>query len=192
MPKILIFGLATVGALLLSAGAGFATAPKLDDDTCTQLRAEQTKFQQSGLLDDLAKGAEWAKANLSPDRLREIEHYMTLDEQVKFGCRDAKLSRDAERAREAAGRLEINSDADPTAPAASDTPVSNPKKKQRGHVKAEADPEPAATKTAKPKKAAKAPKARDDAKNSAPAEPVAPPVIIVEDPAKPPQRPSDP
>jgi hypothetical protein len=99
-----------------------ATKAKLDADTCTSLRLEQIKFRQSGVLDDLSKGAEWAKSNLAPDRLREIAHYLELDEQVKFGCRDAKLSPAAEKASEAAARIEINSDADPTAPVTNDPP----------------------------------------------------------------------
>jgi hypothetical protein len=99
-----------------------ATKAKLDAETCTSLRLEQIKFRQSGVLDDLSKGAEWAKSNLAPDRLREIAHYLELDEQVKFGCRDAKLSPAAEKASEAAARIEINSDADPTAPVTNDPP----------------------------------------------------------------------
>lgn len=106
-------------------GASFsawATQPKVDAETCTALRLEQIKFRASGILDDMSKGPQWAKANLPPDRLREIEHYIQLDEQVKFGCRDAKLSAEAERASEAAVRIELNSDADPTVPVAHDPP----------------------------------------------------------------------
>jgi len=104
-----------LAAFAAPAAPALATDPKIDADTCTQLRLEQIKFRQSGIVDDIQKGPEWAKANLTPDRLREVEHYMALDEQVKFGCRDAKLSPEAEKASEAASRIEINSDADPTA-----------------------------------------------------------------------------
>jgi hypothetical protein len=109
-------------AFCLAPAAVRATEAKIDADTCTALRLEQIKFRQSGILDDISKGPEWAKANLSADRLREVEHYLLLDEQVKFGCRDAKLSPEAEKASEAAARIEINSDADPTAPIAADPP----------------------------------------------------------------------
>ena len=109
-------------ALCLVPAAGRATQAKIDADTCTAIRLEQIKFRQSGILDDMSKGPEWAKANLPSDRLREVEHYLLLDEQVKFGCRDAKLSPEAEKASEAAARIEINSDADPTGPVASDPP----------------------------------------------------------------------
>lgn len=111
-----------IATLVLAPSAAWATKPKLDPETCNSLRLEQIKFRQSGILDDLNKGAAWGKANLSPERLRDIQHYLELDEQVQFGCRDAKLTAEAKRASEAAARIEINSDADPTAPVAKDPP----------------------------------------------------------------------
>jgi hypothetical protein len=111
-----------LAASAIWATAALATQPKIDAETCAQLRLEQNKFRQSGILNDMRKGPEWAKANLTPERLREVEHYLTLDEQVEFGCRDAKLSPDAEKASEAASRIEKNSDADPTAPLTSASP----------------------------------------------------------------------
>lgn len=164
-------------------GASFsasATQPKVDADTCSALRLEQIKFRSSGILDDMSKGPEWAKANLPADRLREIEHYIQLDEQVKFGCRDAKLSPEAERASEAAARIEMNSDADPTAPVAHDPPkpgsqkaVSPEKKdvpkKATHHKKAKpSDPK------AENDKPAKAAKSKISQETAAPA----PPVIV--------------
>jgi hypothetical protein len=135
-------------ALCVAPATARATDPKLDVHTCAALRLEQIKFRQSGILDDMSKGPEWAKANLSADRLREIEHYLALDEQVKFGCRDAKLSPEAEKASEAAARIEMNSDADPTAPAVFDPPkpgtATKPEgKKRTAHKKTKsADPKP--------------------------------------------------
>ena len=111
-----------LAASIVWASAALATQPKLDAETCAQLRLEQIKFRQSGILNDMRKGPEWAKANLTPERLREVEHYLTLDEQVEFGCRDARLSPDAEKASEAASRIEKNSDADPTAPLSAASP----------------------------------------------------------------------
>ena len=91
-------------------------APKIDKETCAQLRSEQATFIQSGILADIQRGPEWAKANLAAERIREIELFITLDEQIKFGCREVTLTGDALRAGEAARRLEINPNADPTAP----------------------------------------------------------------------------
>ncbi len=56
-----------LAALVALPAGAHATQPKIDADTCTQLRLEETKFRQSGILNDMSKGPEWAKANLSPD-----------------------------------------------------------------------------------------------------------------------------
>ncbi|HML28702.1 MAG TPA: hypothetical protein PKE16_07675 [Hyphomicrobium sp.] len=138
-----------VAAICLVPGAaGAATKPKLDPDTCNSLRLEQIKFRQSGIVDDMSKGAAWGKANLSADRLREIQHYLDLDEQVQFGCRDAKLSA------EAAARIEINSDADPTAPVAKDPP-------KPGAADKDNKPKKTVKKKTKSKSAKKAPKDKE-------------------------------
>ena len=97
-----------------SASAGTA---KLDKDTCMQLRAEQANFVQTGILADLQRGPDWAKTNLAAPRLRDIEHFIALDEQLKFGCREATLTPDAMRAGEEALKIEANPDSDPNAPA---------------------------------------------------------------------------
>ncbi len=91
-------------------------APKIDKDTCAQLRGEQATFIQSGILADIQRGPAWAKSNLAAERIREIELFITLDEQIKFGCREMTLTGDAVRAGEAARQLELNPNADPTAP----------------------------------------------------------------------------
>lgn len=95
----------------VSTGALFA-APKLDKETCDQLKSEQATFAASGIAADFEKGPVWAKANLTPDRLRELEHYILLDEQLKFGCRQATISIDALRAGEEAIKLEAKPNLD--------------------------------------------------------------------------------
>ncbi len=56
------------------------------------------------------------RLNLAAERIREIELFISLDEQIKFGCRDVTLTGDALRAGEAARRLELNPNLDPTLP----------------------------------------------------------------------------
>jgi hypothetical protein len=124
-----LFGIAVFGALV--AAPAHAGQPKLDKDTCTQLASEQATFIQSGILADLQRGPSWGKSNLSAERLREIEHYIVLDEQIKFACRQATLTPEMERAGEIAKKLELNSDADPFAPPA------DPAAKAPSEVKAE-------------------------------------------------------
>ncbi len=114
-----ILQLGWVSALaVLSAKTALAGQPRLDADTCKQLHSEQSTFVQSGILSDLQKGAAWARTNLSADRLREIEHYIVLDEQIKFGCREATLTPEMEKAGEIAKRLELDPNSDPFAPLA--------------------------------------------------------------------------
>jgi hypothetical protein len=111
-----------IAAVCLAPLNASATKAKLDTDACDALRLEEIKFRQSGILNDMSKGATWAKSNLPADRLRDIQHYLEIEEQVQFGCRDAKVTAEAKRASEAAARIELNSDADPTAPSPKDPP----------------------------------------------------------------------
>ena len=143
LPAVCLFALAALGQ---SASAG---TPKLDKDTCTQLRGEQANFVQTGILADLQRGPEWAKTNLGAPRLRDIEHFIALDEQLKFGCREATLTPDALRAGEEALKIEANPDLDPNAPA----------------------PAPAASDAAAASGAAAAPAGESDVAPKAPAKP---------------------
>jgi len=186
----ILFRAAVLTAIFLSPLSAWATQAKIDADTCTSLRLEQIKFRQSGIMEDLEKGAAWAKANLSADRLREIEHYLQLDEQVKFGCRDAKLSPEAEKASEAAARIEINSDADPTAPIVKDPPKPGSAAKSPDEKKPA--PKKAAKKKTKPaddksegEATAKAAKTKQS--NAAPDTAPHPPVILQSQSESPPR-----
>lgn len=107
---------AASAVLCAIAAPAMAGQPKLDQETCKQLHAEQATFVQSGILEDLKRGAEWGKANLSAARLRDVEQYILLDEQIKFACREATLTPEMEKAAEIAKRLELNPNLDPFAP----------------------------------------------------------------------------
>ncbi len=65
--------------------------PRVDLDRCAQLRDEHIKVLQSGIVQDMQRGPEWAKFHLSKERLGEIEKYIALEEQLKFTCREANL-----------------------------------------------------------------------------------------------------
>lgn len=120
-----------------------AATPKLDKETCAQFKTEQIKFIQSGILADLQRGPEWGKANLSADRLREVEHYIQLDEQIKFACREATLTPDLAKIEEIAKRLETNPNIDPFAPLPDPDAAAAPK---TGAAAAGADAQPNLTK----------------------------------------------
>ena len=142
--------ISAVACALLFVAFPVRAAPKLDKETCVQLKSEQATFIQSGILADVQRGPEWAKSNLAAERIREIELFITLDEQIKFGCREVTLTGDAIRAGEAAQRLELNPNADPTAPppAAKDGEEGGaPANTESGDA---ADAAPAAAPSAKP------------------------------------------
>jgi hypothetical protein len=86
--------LATAGlALFISAGASSALAAPLDKDACAGLKTEHGALVAKGLEADMAKGPEWAKANLPPDRLNEIGRLIDLNEQLAFRCGEMTVTR---------------------------------------------------------------------------------------------------
>lgn len=149
MPGFSRQALAASFFVLAMAPPAWPGEPKLDKETCEQLRGEQATFAKSGIAADFERGAPWAKANLSPERLREIEHYIMLDEQLKFGCRQATISIDAMRAGEAARLLELNPTADPTALQEPNTD-SDGTGDAHGNAKPAASPEAGGADTPKP------------------------------------------
>lgn len=137
----------------LSAAPAAATAPKIDAEACKEMRLEQTRFIETGILADFARGPDWAKANLAPDKLRQIELFIMLDEQLKFGCRDAKITLGEPKGEEPA-------DGDAAAPNSADAP-GKPVKKPKP---ADAGVQPGAGEKAKrkaPKPQASQPKIED-------------------------------
>lgn len=148
--------------LTCSALPAAHAAPKLDKETCEQLKGEQAKFMASGIVEDIQRGAEWGKGNLSPERLREIEHFILLDEQLKFGCRIVTMTADIFRASEAATQLE----SPPEPPAGSVT--NPPADKKRRLTDDEDGPVRAVTPKPKPKPAATAEQSTQPAATPAP------------------------
>lgn len=88
-----------MGVLVLGAAAALATsgpavrAAPLDDQACAQLKDEQAQLVKAGAKADLDRGADWAKANLATDRLRQVERYITVEEQLLFRCPQPKPPR---------------------------------------------------------------------------------------------------
>lgn len=151
-----------LGVLTCSAFDSAYAAPKLDKETCEQLKGEQAKFLASGIVEDIQRGADWGKGNLSPERLREIEHFILLDEQLKFGCRIVTMTADIFRASEAATQLE----SPPEPPAGSVTTPAAEKKRRL--TDDEDGPVRAVTPKPKPKPAATAEQSTQPAATSAP------------------------
>jgi hypothetical protein len=91
-------GRVLVCAVLLggaACGANFAFAEPLDKDACAQLAAERDSLTKMGVKDNMAKGPEWASANLPASGLDLIKRYITVEELIKFRCRAAGVAHSA-------------------------------------------------------------------------------------------------
>lgn len=71
---------------LLAAGATVASASKLDKTACAELSTEFAGVTAAGVKGDMERGPEWAKANLSPERLASIHRLIEVQEQLEFRC----------------------------------------------------------------------------------------------------------
>jgi hypothetical protein len=149
-------------------------ATPLDPDTCGKLKVEREGLEQAGARSNMAKGPEWAKANLAADKLEQIRRLIELEGQLLFRCSGQRLI-----------ELPAGVEADPVAATASDD---NPEGKDApAQPKAEAKPaaakaapegkpSPAKAKRRNKAKAAKAKGKADDAyKAPPPADPKANP-----------------
>lgn len=85
---------APVAAALVAAPlvAGLLAAPlpagaaPLEPEACAKFRTERQGLIADGVKTDMGKGPEWAKANLSPERLGKIERLIAVEEQLSFRC----------------------------------------------------------------------------------------------------------
>lgn len=77
---------------LLAAGVDCALADKLDKTACKQLKNELSYVLAAGAREDMAQGPDWAKANLTRERLQKIKKLIELEEQLEFRC-NVKRSR---------------------------------------------------------------------------------------------------
>jgi outer membrane biosynthesis protein TonB len=80
-------------AAVLGTGAALsqARAAPLDAETCTKLMIEQGALEKAGVEQDMAKGVEWAKANLGLEKLGQVRRFIELEEQIVFRCRSKSL-----------------------------------------------------------------------------------------------------
>jgi hypothetical protein len=75
----------------LAAALPGARAAQLDADSCTKLLNEHGALEQAGVEADMAKGPEWAKANLVPEKLARIRRFIEVEAQLLFRCRQKSL-----------------------------------------------------------------------------------------------------
>jgi hypothetical protein len=82
--------------LALGIAAGLAVmsdvrATPLDPDACAKLKVEREGLEQAGVRGNMAKGPQWAKANLASDKLEQIRRLIDLEGQLLFRCSGQRL-----------------------------------------------------------------------------------------------------
>lgn len=165
----------TAAVLAVSFGVSLAaSAASLDKDSCNRLKTEQDGLEKGGVRAVMAKGPDWAKANLPPDKLEEIRRTIELDEQLLFRCAGKPLVVLPPEADPAAsppepieGGKEEGKKPAPSPDGKAATPPQRKAAVAKDKVKGEAEP----TKGEEPKAKAKPkPKGKEDAYKAAPAD----------------------
>jgi hypothetical protein len=156
-----------------------ARAAPLGTDGCTKLKDEHSQLELAGVELDMAKGPEWAKANLPPEKIERIRRLIEVEAQLLFRCRDKSL-------------VSLAPDDDDPAPtgAASEQDKKKAKPNAASRPPAKKGKAPVARKrTERAKKAAvrPAPKSRRAKDGAAKAKPAAKPPTAVGDPAPAPE-----
>ena len=154
--------LAAMGVTLIEARK--VAAVPLEIEACDKLVKEEADLERAGARTNLAKGPQWAKANLPQDKIEQIRRLIEVDEQVAFRCLKTKPL--------PAGSLVAQPVPAPAATDGAAAPVAKPKPRPKPAV-AQTDTTAAAGQAApapKPKPVVKAPAAKPvDAYAPAPA-----------------------
>jgi hypothetical protein len=61
-------------------------AAPLDAEACGKLNGERLQLEFAGARNNMAKGPEWAKGNLSPDAVNQVRRLIEVDAQMLFRC----------------------------------------------------------------------------------------------------------
>ena len=96
----LLLGLLCAG---LSSAAGPARAGMHDAETCRRIKTEHDSLGASGIREMLPKGPDWAKSNLTKERLDQARRFLALDEDMRFRCPLGKARPELEAAESEAG-----------------------------------------------------------------------------------------
>ena len=79
--RTLCLALGGIGGLIVNA-----QALPLALEECDRAKAEQAQLEQAGVTRDMSQGAQWARANLTTDRLQRVARWIDLQEQILFRC----------------------------------------------------------------------------------------------------------
>lgn len=147
-----------VAALVAAMALTQARAAPLDAETCTKLETEHNGLESAGVVKDMEKGADWAKANLGMERLQRVQRFIELEELLMFRCRSRAIvhlnperewSTDQDDDKDG---KDDKSDDKETAPKAGKAAGAAADPKQKPEAGKKAAPPPAAKPAAKPAK----------------------------------------
>ena len=62
------------------------SAARLDDKTCADLRKSLAEIKTDESVKAMQKGFEWVRDNIQGEKLRPIQKFIELNEQIKFRC----------------------------------------------------------------------------------------------------------
>jgi hypothetical protein len=152
---LLVAVLAASAAALTPAGA----AP-LDAESCAKLETEHNDLEGAGVVKDMEKGPDWAKANLGLEKLQRVQRFIELEELLMFRCRSraiVHLTPEREWSTDQDGDDKDDKDDDDkhAAPKAGAAPAKATDPKQKPDAGKQGSP-PAAKPAAAPKKPPKA------------------------------------
>lgn len=109
---------------------GWATTPgragMLDAESCRRHKSEYDTLGASGIREMMAKGPDWAKTNLTKERIEQVRRYLALEEDVRFRCPLGKARPELEAAESEAGAT-TPLNADEAAPVAKAPPAAQAK-----------------------------------------------------------------
>lgn len=77
-----------LAGVLASSGAA---AEPMAKEACEAASTERAALLTAGIQETVKKGPDWAKANLPPQKLKEVERFIGLQEILLFRCGEAKL-----------------------------------------------------------------------------------------------------
>jgi hypothetical protein len=85
---IAMMPLAAYAAASLSVSA---SADPFDKAACAKLEVEQKKLLTREVQEALAKGPDWVKVHLDPEKIERVRQYLVVEESVMFRCRPGAL-----------------------------------------------------------------------------------------------------
>jgi hypothetical protein len=80
MHPVLVLGLS------LAVFGSPAYAVPLAPEDCVRSQSELFTLERSGVPADMSRGADWARGNLEPERLKRIARFIELQEYILFRC----------------------------------------------------------------------------------------------------------